>query len=179
MNILDELDNDLALQNKEDKRKAFLSMHKSTFLLCPSLFKKKEDLPKLNWITFKHGEIPEGIVLPDKQGVYILSISIMSDSLPSNSYVLYVGKAGDINSNNTIKKRYRDYVNPSGYKNRVKVKKMLELWSGHLTYSFATVEDGKSTGVVEETLTSIFIPPYNQADYHADLKNLLKGIDIL
>jgi hypothetical protein len=177
MNILDELDADIENENVDEKRLGRLNRYRNDFVLCPTNFKFERELPDLTWRTFKHCE--QDHELPDEQGVYMISVCIDSPKIPTNSYVLYVGKAGDLGTNNTIKKRYRNYVNFSGYKNRPRIKRMLELWSGHLNYSYARVPANISTGDIEETLTTIFVPPYNTADFSAELKDLLKGLNIL
>lgn len=177
MNILDELDADIAQETIDEKRLGRISKFRNDFVLCPTLFKFTQELPDLKWKTFKHTVLDHK--LPTKQGVYMISISLTSKNLPLNSYVLYVGLAGDQDSNNTVAKRYNNYVQPSGYKDRPKVKRMLEFWKGHLSYNYAVVPDHLSTADIEKTLTTIFVPPYNQSDFHPDLKNLLKGLNIL
>lgn len=51
-------------------------------------------------------------------------VSFENTNLPNNSYVMYVGKAGDVNSNNTILRRFMDYVNPSGFRDRPRIKNL-------------------------------------------------------
>jgi hypothetical protein len=175
--IYDILDDEIDNQSEDDKRLAYISKYRREFVLCPAFISTKSDLPTLNWQSFSFNT--DGVVLPDQQGVYVFSINVIGANLPNNSYILYVGKAGDTNSNNTIRKRYRDYVRELRVKSRPKIHRMLKLWEEHLTYHYAEVADGVSTGDIEEQLTTIFVPPYNTNDFVVELRDLLKGASIL
>lgn len=175
-NILDE---DIENQSQDQKRIAHISKYKHTFVLCPTFINSKGELPQLDWHSFKFDENLNGIGLPNHQGVYAFSVTMHGDNLPINSYILYVGKAGDINSKNTIKKRYKDYVRELKNKTRPKIYRMLNDWYGHLSYHYAEVPNDQSTGVIEKQLTTIFIPPFNSNDYTGEMKDLLKGASIL
>ncbi|UPR57314.1 hypothetical protein ITG10_02905 [Vibrio sp. ED004] len=173
----DTLDEEIEEQSQDDKRLAYISKYRREFVLCPAFIKTKDDLPNLEWNTIKFNtETPN---LPDQQGVYAFSINVDNGNLPSNSYILYIGKAGDITSKNTIKKRYRDYVREARVQSRPKIHRMLNLWSEHLTYHYAEVPNGVSTGDIEKQLTTIFIPPYNTNDFVVEVRDLLKGTSIL
>jgi hypothetical protein len=173
----DVLDEEIEEQSQDDKRLAYISKYRREFVLCPAFIKAKADLPDLEWNTIKfNAENPN---LPDQQGVYVFSINIEHGNLPNNSYILYVGKAGDVNSKNTIRKRYQDYVREARVQSRPKIHRMLNLWSEHLSYHYAEVPNGMSTGDIEQLLTTIFIPPYNTNDFLGEVRNLLKGASIL
>lgn len=178
--IYDALDEGVADLDEDEKREAYLSLLKVTFpfLLCPEFFKRNDDLPSLNWVRVKYGD-HAGHDFPEKQGVYMFMVSVQSQNLPMNSYVMYVGKAGDTDSSNTIAKRFKDYVNVSGYKKRPKVKKLIKYFSEHLFYYYSVVPDGNSTSVVEKTLADIFAPPCCQMDFSAEVKSLLRGVRII
>jgi hypothetical protein len=175
--IYDTLDADINNQSEDDKRLAYISKYQRNFVLCPTFMNTTNELPELNWESIKFNS--DNITLPSQQGVYAFSINIISNNLPTNSYILYVGKAGDINSQNTIRKRYRDYTRELRTKTRPKIHRMLNLWKDHLTYHYAEVENGISTGEIETKLTTIFIPPYNTNDFSAEIRDLLKGASIL
>lgn len=172
--ILDELDK----EDDELKLLGYLSKFQRTFLLCPKFLSDVDTLPDLEWKTVNYD--PELFDLPDEQGVYAFSITANnSKNLPINSYILYVGKAGDLDSDNTLKKRYRNYVTDSGLKDRHRVRAMVKLFGDHLKYHYSKIPESISTGDVEKKLTKIFIPPFNVADFNADVKELLKGVGIL
>lgn len=175
--IYDVLDEEIENQSDDDKRLAYISKYRREFVLCPAFIETKDDLPVLDWQSMKFNAANPN--LPQQQGVYAFSISIQSGNLPTNSYILYVGKAGDTNSKNTIKKRYRDYVREARVQSRPKIHRMLNLWENHLTYHYAEVPNGTSTGAIEEQLTTIFIPPYNTNDFVVEVRDLLKGASIL
>lgn len=179
ISIYDEIDDDIDDFDVQEKREAFLNYFKSnfTFLLCPTLEKRKIDLPKLDWKHFKYDEYKK-YTLPSEKGVYMFMVSYRSDNLPNNSYVMYVGKAGDLNTKNTIAKRFMDYVNPSGYKDRPKVKRMIAHFKEHLEYYYAVTPAGMSTESIENILSDIFVPPCSSKDFTAEMRTLLKGVRI-
>lgn len=179
INLNEEIDNSIDDFDDEDGRQAYLAFFKDSFpfLLCPTLYRRSEDLPVLNWVKVKYSE-HAAQVFPDHQGVYIFMVSFENTNLPNNSYVMYVGKAGDVNSNNTILKRFMDYVNPSGFRDRPRIKKLIKYFSEHLYYYYATIPVGQSTADVESTLADIFVPPCCQRDFSANVRSLLRGIRI-
>ncbi|HBS5429159.1 TPA: hypothetical protein ACF578_001031 [Klebsiella variicola] len=172
VDAIDDLDD-------EDHQQAYLAFFKSSFpfLLCPTLYRRSEDLPVLDWVKVKYTE-HDNHQFPSQQGVYIFMVSFENTNLPSNSYVMYVGKAGDVNSDNTILRRFRDYVNPSGFRDRPRVKKLIKYFKEHLYYYYAIIPAGQSTADVESTLADIFVPPCCQRDFSANVRSLLRGIRI-
>lgn len=159
------------------QRESLIAFFKESFpfALCPPFFAYANQLPALTWTRVKYSEHATH-VFPQQQGVYMFMVSFQDNNLPENSYVMYVGKAGDIGSNNTISTRFRDYVRPSGYRDRPRIEKMIEFFSDHLYYYYATIPAGDSTGDVESTLANIFSPPCCQRDFTADMRSLLRGV---
>ena len=179
-NIYDDIDEAAGGLDEDEQREAYLGFFRNSFpfLLCPALFRRSEDLPELNWVRIKYDEHDQH-ELPDQQGVYMFTVSFESASLPSNSYVMYVGKAGDLDSDNTISRRFRSYVNRSGYQGRPRVKKLIKYFNDHLVYWYATMPDDQSTSQVEQVLADIFVPPCCQRDFSADVRSLLRGVRII
>lgn len=175
--IYKALDQEIARQNDHEKRLAYISKYRREFVLCPTFMSTKNELPALVWNSIKFNDA--NAVLPEQQGVYAFSININHNNLPNNSYILYVGKAGDVTSQNTIKKRFRDYVREKRVQTRPNIHSMLNLWADDLTYHYAEVPNGISTGDIEKQLTTIFIPPYNTNDFVAEIRSLLRGASIL
>lgn len=177
--IYEEIDTDEEGLDEDERREAFLGFFKNNFpfLLCPALARRAEDLPDLDWVRIKYSDHGDH-QLPAQQGVYIFMVSFENENLPANSYVMYVGKAGDVDSNNTIAERFRDYVNKSGYYRRSRVKKLIKHFSHHLFYHYAEIPDGQSTSAVEQALADVFIPPCCQRDFSAEVRSLLRGVRI-
>lgn len=175
--IYEEIDNDLEDFDEDEHREAYLGFFKNSFpfLLCPTLLRRSEDLPNLDWIPVKYNDHQDH-VFPDQQGVYIFMVNFEHLNLPGNSYVMYAGKAGDIDSNNTIARRFRDYVNRSGYFRRSRVRKLIKHFSEHLVYHYATIPNGQSTSEVEQILADVFVPPCCQMDFSAEVRTLLRGV---
>lgn len=180
ININSEIDNSITDFEDDDRREAYLGFFRNSFpfLLCPTLYGRSADLPALNWTKVKYTDHATH-VFPNQQGVYIFIVGFENANLPTNSYVMYVGKAGDTNSNNTISKRFRDYVNPSGFRDRPRVKRLIQYFSDHLYYYYATIPAGQSTADVESTLADIFVPPCCQRDFSANVRSLLRGVRII
>ncbi len=155
-----------------------LKQHSFSAVMYPPFFEKANDLPALNWKKCKF-EPQNRATLPKKQGVYAFAIEIGLQNLPPNCYILYVGKAGDLTSNNTIWHRYYDYVRCQKNYDRPRIGEMLNMWKDHLVYFHAEVAPTISTGDIEKMLTTIFIPPYNRADFTGEIADLLKGANIL
>jgi len=179
INLNDEIDDSIDELDEDDNRQAYLAFFKESFpfLLCPTLYRRSVDLPQLNWVKVKYTDHALH-TFPAQQGVYIFMVSFENNNLPSNSYVMYVGKAGDVNSNNTIVRRFMDYVNPSGFRDRPRVKKLIKHFREHLYYYYATIPAGQSTADVESALADVFVPPCCQRDFSANVRSLLRGIRI-
>ena len=173
-----EILEEIAREDEEVKILGYVAKFQRTFVLCPLFLGKVDELPDLEWQTVDYD--PDLFDLPDEQGVYAFSITAKNSmNLPNNSYILYIGKAGDLDSDNTIQKRYRNYVTDSGLKDRHRIRAMVKLFGGHLKYHYSITPDNISTGLIEKQLTKVFIPPFNVSDFDTDLKGLLKGVGIL
>lgn len=157
---------------------AQLTLHNFSAVMYPPFFDKAQDLPVLVWKKCKF-EPQNRTALPRKQGVYAFAIEVGYPNLPGNSYILYVGKAGDLKSKNTIWHRYYDYIRTQKTYDRIRIGEMLNMWKDHLVYFHAEVDPKKSTGEIEKMLTTIFVPPYNRADFSGEIADLLKGANIL
>ncbi|MEE8059540.1 MAG: hypothetical protein V3T17_17155, partial [Pseudomonadales bacterium] len=156
-------DGSLNAQSEEQKLMAQLSLHHCSHVLYPPFFDRADDLPDLSWqkLDFK----PESRVqVPRQKGVYAFALELAGSSLLPVTHILYVGKAGDVNSNNTLWRRYYDYIRTERVGDRVRIAQMLRQWKGCLSYYYAVVDEGTSTGDVEETLLDILIPPFNRGD---------------
>ena len=176
--LLDLADGSLNAQTEEQKLMAQLTLHNCSHVLYPPFLARCDDLPELEWrkLDFTSESRAE---VPRQKGVYAFAVEMSARSLMPVTHVLYVGKAGDIASNNTLWRRYYDYIRTEKVGDRVRIAQMLRQWKGQLSYYYAVVEDGVSTGDVEENLLDILIPPYNRGDYSAELSSLLKGANII
>lgn len=179
VSIYQDIDDAIEDLDEVEKREAYLNQLKASFpfVLCPQTFARRQDLPVLQWTKVKYDD-HSAHQFPQQQGVYIFMVSVEDGNLPSNSYVMYVGKAGDVNSNNTIAKRFRNYVNVSGYAKRISIRKMIKHYHEHLYYYYATIPNGQSTSQVEQALADIFIPPCCSVDFSAEVRTLLRGAGI-
>ncbi len=176
--LLDLANRSLERKSKEEILQADITLHCNSFIFYPPFFERANDLPDLKWnrIEFKQENRAE---LPKLKGVYAFAIEINQGNLPPATMILYIGKAGDIGSDNSLWRRYYDYLRTERIYDRPRIGEMLNRWKGHLSYYYAAVDDSISTGDVEETLLDILIPPYNRGDFSPELTSLLKGANIL
>lgn len=176
--LMDLADGSLNQQSKEEGLKAALKLHSLQYSLYPPFFSRAEDLPNLKWEKLKFGNDSRSKV-PKEQGVYAFVLEVLHSNLMNNAYVLYIGKAGDLNSQNTLHKRYGDYLGNLRRMDRVRISDMLNRYKDNLTYYYAKVPEGISTGYIEKVLLEVFIPPFNTNDFSPELKLLMKGADLL
>ena len=162
----------------EEQLSAQLALHRESYILYPPFMQRVNDLPKLQWNSIDF-DMKHRSQLPKEKGVYAFAIELNDSRLPKSSHIAYVGKAGDINSENTIWKRFYDYIRNRNIGDRPRISEMLRRWEGHLRYYYAVVPSGISTGDVEEYLIDILMPPYNRGDFSPELQSLLKGANIL
>jgi hypothetical protein len=116
--------------------------------------------------------------LPDKTGIYMfvyrshIELQLQDGSLFTPKTVLYVGRAGNVNSKNTLRKRYKagyvQYIDGSleelwghnGSRARADMlRRYLTLWP--LQYWFLVIEDCTKIASIEDRLIKIFSPPLN------------------
>lgn len=176
--LLDLADGSLNAQTKEQLLMALLQKHKCTHVLYPPFLKLCDKLPALDWKKVGFTQKSRKFV-PKEKGVYAFVLEMSGHSLMPVNHVLYVGKAGDLTSNNTLHARYYDYIRTEKGSDRPRIAQMLSQWKGHLSYYYAVVGAGVSTGDVEKYLLDILIPPYNRGDYSAELSSLLRGANII
>lgn len=123
----------------EEKLSAAIALHRTEHFLYPPFFQRVNDLPELAWQKLKF-EPGSRQFIPKQQGVYAFAIDLSSTNLPSTSYILYVGKAGDLASSNTLHNRFYDYQRTELVGDRPRVREMLRQWKGFLSYHYAVVE---------------------------------------
>lgn len=170
----------LDAMSESERLQAALKLHCNQHVLYPPFFKLSEKLPNLKWEkSYFTGELSDREFIPKKSGVYAFSIEVQGDFLPTTSYVLYIGRAGDEKSENTLYKRYYDYIRTFRVNDRPRVYEMLKFWQGNLAYYYAPIDDNNIIAETEKTLINILIPPVNRGDYSVDLSKLLKGVHII
>jgi hypothetical protein len=176
--LLDLANASLTAMTAEERLIAALSKHNANHILYPPFLQRTKDLPVLKWNKVPFCKASRAKI-PREKGVYAFAVEFEDSLLPTNSHILYIGKGGDIQSQNNLWKRYYDYLRTEKVNDRPRIGEMLRQWKGHLTYYYATVSPGVSTGDVEETLLDILVPPYNRGDFSSELTSLLKGANIL
>lgn len=178
MGLLDLAYRNTSTMSQEQQLSAALSSHRCQHILYPPFVERKKDLPDLVWNRVPFS--PESrSQIPKEKGVYAFAVEFSDSKLPPSTHILYIGKAGDLNSNNTLWSRYYDYIKTLRKNDRPRIHQMLNQWKGFLTYFYATVDPNIATADIEETLLDIFIPPYNRGDFSAELSSLLKGANLI
>ena len=178
MALMDLADGSLKAQSESEMLCGALKVHTQRHTLYPPFFSRVDDLPDLEWNRLEFGSAERQNV-PKKKGLYAFVLEVKHKNLMANSYVLYVGKAGDVGNSNTLYMRYGDYLANLRRMDRPRISEMLRRYDGYLSYYYATVADGVSTGDIEKNLLDILIPPFNTNDFTPELKGYLKGADLL
>jgi hypothetical protein len=142
------------LLRASDKLKGFTK----PFVLSPKNWKRLALPVTLNWktIAFSKGNIAK---LPEEAGVYTFVVKPNIAGHPECSYLMYVGETKD----QTLRKRFSQYVQEQKQteKSRPFVWEMLNRWSKHLVFCYATVADTSLIRKIEDGLIEAFLPPVN------------------
>ncbi len=176
--LLDLANRDNEKATDEERAMGALTKHALRHILYPAFFQRHNDLPNLEWkkVRFEKGFRSQ---VPKRKGVYAFALDINIPNIPPTSHILYIGLAGNIDSNNTLFKRSYDYERTARKNDRPRIGEMLRQWEGHLSYYYAVIDDDTPTGPIEKTLLDILIPPYNRGDYSAEMSSLLKGANLI
>ncbi|MEF1327819.1 hypothetical protein [Vibrio sp. M260121] len=164
---------DVALQ-----RTMLLRAYTQDFTLIPHYYNEYiDELPTLEWTSCKFKD-PD-VDVPDEKGVYAFSIAFDNGILPNNSYVMYIGKGGELGNDSSISKRYSTYFK---YENapydRPRLHTLFSMWKDHITYSFARTPAGVSPGEVEQKLNNILQPPFSFMDFTAEVRFDRRGANL-
>lgn len=121
-----------------------------------------------------------GDQLPDRSGLYMFVWRppfgmLMAADLTSKTplhWVLYVGRAGDARSNNTLKSRYNGeyaklvagdpeqlWSQPEPIERQARLRRYLSMWP--LEYWFTTIDDKTRIAQLESKLIRLLAPPLN------------------
>lgn len=164
-------------QDKIDRVQNLLQYQKG-FSLAPHYYHRYVDeIPNLDWHSCSFYD-PDAVI-PEQKGVYAFSIQFNNGNLPNNSYVMYIGKGGEIGNNSSIKARYNSYVAyEEGRQFKLKFNTFFKMWKHHIIFSYATLPEGVSPGEVEKKLNNILQPPLSINDYSAEVKLDRSGANI-
>lgn len=155
-----------------------LLQYQKSFSLAPHYYHKYiNDLPDLEWHSCSFYDPNK--VIPEQKGIYAFSIQFDNGNLPNNSYVMYIGKGGEIGNNSSIKARYDSYVAyEEERQHNLKFSIFFKMWRHHITYSYAVLPDDVSPGEVEKRLNNILQPPLSKNDYSAEVRTDRIGAQI-
>jgi hypothetical protein len=142
--------------------------------------KELESVP-FNWQEFKYTDVGVGnqlkdIILSNDSGVYMFIVKPSIQIFDMPKFVLYVGIAGENNSNRPLKKRLEDYFKIESIKKRDAIIRMLEKYyqTTYVAYSclsLSTLELKK----IETSLIGFFYPLCNKDDFPIELKPVKKA----
>ena len=99
--------------------------------------------------------------VPTATGVYSLVVQPQIAGHSGSSYLMYVGKTKNLRA------RFGDYLTRERIR-RPKVVRVLELYSGHLTFFYSTIDENVLDDM-EEELINAFVPPCNSR-FNADVR---------
>ena len=168
-----DLTNDFANRAYEEYGKYILDV-----VISPKRLKADDYVVvSLDWKSVPYGKEHKDEVPNDKRGIYAFVICHPSKVLPQHGYVLYIGIAGR-NSNRSLRKRYKDYLNDKKVRKRARIARMIGTWQDVLRFFYAPVGDGVSSGDLQELerqLNAAFMPTFSAGDFDADVKELRRA----
>ena len=135
-----------------------LQSHRVTFAHSPTMWGKCNLPINLNWQSVEFGEDYLEHVPSDQRGVYAFMLRPDFKGPPKSAYLLYIGKTC-----RTFQDRYDEYLRRELRRfGRTIIGRMLERWSGHIWFHYASIEDESLIEDVEDALLNSCVPPYNQ-----------------
>ncbi len=149
-----------------------LKKYKKAFILSPDQWRALS-VGNLSWENVKFEEGNKSSV-PKTRGVYCFVIKHVSDALPSNGYIAYIGLVGDSNDR-TLQVRYGDYLRDQRRPKRYHIHEMLNKWKDDIYFYYARVPDRRrSLARIETRLLDAVIPPFNKSDFTGDFGRIVR-----
>lgn len=176
----DILDSELRRGYNKYQTMAFVDRYNSyTFdiRIDPKWSEKKYEKLKtygLNWSDpFKYADLksPEDIIATDDTGVYLFFVKPKELILNMPQMVIYVGIAGEGESNRPLKERLKDYFRISQIKLRANIHQALQLFYDDVYLSYAKYT-GSSSNLkkIERLLHEFYSPRWSTRDYELETK---------
>lgn len=144
------------------------------FCLSPVQWAKYSLSFRLQWTTIKFTQQNRSCV-PKHSGLYAFTVSPSVNDALVQHYLMYIGQAG-AGSDNTLHARYQDYITPSKVAKRDKIKRLMELWDGHIWYSYVAL-DSNSNDLknIEFALNDALLPPCVTGDFSTDIRRAVRA----
>ncbi|HZH31871.1 MAG TPA: hypothetical protein VEY11_13990 [Pyrinomonadaceae bacterium] len=131
----------------------------SRLVLSPNRWKACNLKISLKWRVVKFDKTHKSKIPLDKQGVYTFVVKPGIANHPECSYLLYVGKTERQGLRTRFLQYFGETKKPTG---RPYIKEMIRLWNKHLWFCYATIDDVKKIGDIENKLIEAYVPPMNE-----------------
>lgn len=130
------------------------------------------DTIKFHWEVLKFERTNQKLV-PDKSGIYAFFVEPRLANFPSHAYLMYIGLAG-YKSDNTLRKRYQQYLNNKIDLDRSSIYWLLNNWEDYIYFYYCDI-DGSAMNLkeIETKLLDTFLPPYVKRGFSTRIKNIL------
>lgn len=143
------------------------------FFMNPEVWRSFKPKVKLEWKEVKFTPAARSKI-PKQRGIYAFIVRSPSEFLPSHGFVMYIGITGDQNSR-TLRNRYQDYVREQKEMRRPRLHYLLTKFSKDLIFSYAPIPDpNEDLATLETTLCDAIIPPMNERDLSAEVRDMRK-----
>lgn len=150
-----------------------LKLHVQDFCLNPSSWKKYSSSYNFDWKSVRFVKSSKNSI-PEESGIYAFFVRPGIANFKDNSYLMYIGKAGDNNDNN-LRKRFMQYIYGKKSDDRPKLKWFFKTWNKYIYFCYSEVtSDQVSLKDLEEKLNDAFIPPYNENDFSVEVRKIVK-----
>lgn len=112
--------------------------------------------------------------IPTTPGIYAFFIKPKVANFPENTYLIYIGKAGDRSKNN-LRNRFMQYVYGLQSAKRPRLNTVLNKWKKYIYFCYSEITDLRyNLGKIEIQLNDALIPPLNEDDFSVEVKRMIK-----
>lgn len=137
---------------------ALLDFHKVEMLFLPPAWNAAPAIP-CTWVGNDFPPSPRSSI-PKQPGVYVFVVSTNVFDFPCANGLFYVGKA------TSLYERVGAYIGDENKRflntTRPLVWRMINVWSGHLKYFYATTADVAEAEHLERQMINALRPPFNR-----------------
>jgi hypothetical protein len=133
------------------------------------------------WKEFKYSDLPDltKLIPTDDIGIYMFIVrsSFLIYGLPQ--FLLYIGIAGEKESERPLRERLNDYFNLNSIKKRNKFHRLIKRYYLNTYVAFSIIDKNIVSSFqleqLEKDLHGFFIPPANERDFPVEIKPIIKA----
>ena len=143
--------------------------HRQEFYIVPSLWERYGVARGLKWerVDFLASSKTS---LPDKKGLYAMTIRAPNPDFPPNSYLFYVGEVGAKSSEKrTFPRRFQEYLDEYRQITRPNVAIFLHSYRGYIDFHYCELDESADIKSLESDLITYLLPIANRRDIEPEI----------